>query len=104
MNDDELTDEQQRRFEVIRPHVRLSANGRPLVCEPSKFIRDQRIERGVPPVKPKIIFTSVESAQAAAQALFDQGLIREVQRAYACSRSSSGHAHLTGAPLKGTGS
>ncbi len=82
------------RAEVLIRYARLATSGRPVFCTPSRAeiagavpLRQSRGTNG------KVIYGSREAAEAAARELEVLGANR--LRPYRCSRSRSGHFHLT---------
>jgi hypothetical protein len=82
------------RAEVLIRHARLATSGRPVFCTPSRAeiagaapLRQSRGTNG------KVIYGTREDAEAAARELEVLGANK--LRAYRCSRSRSGHFHLT---------
>lgn len=82
------------RAEVLLRYARLATSGRPVFCTPSRAeiagtvpLRQSRGTNG------KVIYGSREDAEAAGRELEVLGANR--LRAYRCSRSRSGHFHLT---------
>jgi hypothetical protein len=82
------------RAEVLLQHARLTTSGRPVFCTPSRAeiagavpLRQSRGTNG------KVIYGTREAAEAAGRELEALGANR--LRAYRCSRSRSGHFHLT---------
>lgn len=82
------------RGEVLIRHARLAGSGRPVFCTPSRAeiagtvpLRQGRGTNG------KVIYGTRDDAEAAARELEALGAHR--LRAYRCSRSRSGHFHLT---------
>lgn len=82
------------RSEVLHRHARLTKNGRPVFCTPSRAELDGvvslRQSRGT---DGKVIYSTREDAEAAARELEDLGA--RALRSYRCGRSRSGHFHLT---------
>lgn len=83
----------QARSEVLHRHARLSRNGRPVFCTPSRA----EIAGTAPPrqgrgTDGKVIYRTREAAEAAAREL--EGLGARCLRAYLCGRSRGGHYHL----------
>jgi hypothetical protein len=82
------------RGEVLLRYARLAGSGRPVFCTPSRAER-----AGTVPLRQgrgtdgKVIYGTREDAEAAARELELLGANR--LRAYRCSRSRSGHFHLT---------
>lgn len=83
----------QARSEVLHRHARLTKNGRPIFCSPSRAEIDgvalPRQSRGT---DGKVIYATREAAEAAAREL--ESLGARVLRSYLCGRSRSGHFHL----------
>jgi hypothetical protein len=84
----------QARREVLHRHARLTKNGRPVFCTPSRaeieghaFLRQSRGTDG------KVIYPTREAAEAAAREL--ESLGSRMLRSYRCGRSRGGHYHLT---------
>jgi hypothetical protein len=82
------------RADVLLRYARLATSGRPVFCTPSRAeiagtvpLRQSRGTNG------KVIYGAREDAEAAARELEVLGANR--LRAYRCSRSRSGHFHLT---------
>lgn len=82
------------RAEVLLRYARLATSGRPVFCTPSRAeiagtapLRQSRGTNG------KVIYGTREDAEAAARELEVLGANK--LRAYRCSRSRSGHFHLT---------
>lgn len=82
------------RSDVLHRHARLTKNGRPVFCTPSRDELDGvvslRQSRGT---DGKVIYSTREAAEAAARELEDLGA--RALRSYRCGRSRSGHFHLT---------
>jgi hypothetical protein len=83
----------EARSEVLHRHARLSKNGRPVFCTPSRAEIDgsmaPRQGRGT---DGKVIYSTREDAEAAARELEELGA--RYLRAYLCGRSRGGHFHL----------
>lgn len=81
------------RSEVLHRHARLSNNGRPVFCTPSRAeiagTVPARQSRGT---DGKVIYSAREDAEAAARDLETLGA--RCLRAYLCGRSRGGHFHL----------
>ena len=81
------------RSEVLHRHARLTKNGRPVFCTPSRDelegVVSLRQGRGT---DGKVIYPTREAAEAAAREL--EGLGARALRSYRCGRSRSGHFHL----------
>jgi hypothetical protein len=82
------------RADVLIRHARLANSGRPVFCTPSRAelagtvpLKQSRGTTG------KVIYGTREDAEAAARELEQLGANK--LRAYLCSRSRSGHFHLT---------
>ncbi|MGI9002236.1 MAG: hypothetical protein ACR2GH_11275 [Pseudonocardia sp.] len=84
----------QDRSEVLHRYARLTKNGRPVFCTPSRAEIDgavlPRQSRGT---DGKVIYPTREAAEAAAREL--EALGSRFLRSYLCGRSRSGHFHLT---------
>ncbi len=78
---------------IVHKWARLTPNGKPIRCALPRAEIEERKRRRLPPLKPKVIFDTLEKAQSAEKELRANGARR--QRAYVCPRSGSGHAHLT---------
>lgn len=81
------------RSEVLHRHARLTKNGRPVFCTPSRDeiagVVSLRQGRGT---DGKVIYPTREAAEAAAREL--EALGARALRSYRCGRSRSGHYHL----------
>ncbi|WP_219417117.1 hypothetical protein [Pseudonocardia nigra] len=84
----------QARSEVLHRYARVTKNGRPIFCTPSRaeiegsvFPRQSRGTDG------KVIYPTREAAEAAAREL--ESLGARYLRSYRCGRSRGGHYHLT---------
>lgn len=81
------------RSEVLHRHARLTKNGRPVFCTPSRDemagVVSLRQGRGT---DGKVIYPTREAAEAAAREL--EALGARALRSYRCGRSRSGHFHL----------
>ena len=81
------------RSDVLHRHARLTKNGRPVFCTPSRDeitgVVSLRQGRGT---DGKVIYPTREAAEAAAREL--EALGARALRAYRCGRSRSGHFHL----------
>lgn len=87
----------EARSEVLHRHARLSKNGRPVFCTPSRAeiagVVAPRQSRGT---DGKVIYSTREGAEAAARELEELG--SRFLRAYLCGRSRGGHFHLATDP------
>ncbi|OLT21147.1 hypothetical protein BJF78_08935 [Pseudonocardia sp. CNS-139] len=82
------------RGEVLHRHARLTKNGRPIFCRPSRAeIEGSVIPRQGPGSDGKVIYSTREDAEAAAREL--ESLGSRPLRSYLCGRSRGGHFHLT---------
>lgn len=68
-------------------------DGRPILCTPTHEESTRLKILGKRPHKKKVIFDSLEKAEAWADIMVKDGMGRS--RAYLCPRSKHGHAHLT---------
>ncbi len=83
----------EARSEVLQRHARLSNNGRPVFCSPSRAeIAGTMVPRQNRGTDGKVIYSTREAAEAAGREL--EGLGARNLRAYVCGRSRSGHFHL----------
>jgi hypothetical protein len=81
------------RSRVLHRHARLSRNGRPVFCTPSRAeLRGAVVPRQGRGTDGKVIYPTREAAEAAARELESLGA-RQL-RAYLCGRSRGGHFHL----------
>jgi hypothetical protein len=84
----------QARSEVLHRHARLTKNGRPIFCRPSRAeIEGSVLPRQSRGTDGKVIYPTREAAEAAAREL--EMLGARVLRSYLCGRSRGGHFHLT---------
>jgi hypothetical protein len=84
----------QARSEVLHRHARLTKNGRPVFCSPSRAeIEGSVLPRQSRGTDGKVIYSTRESAEAAAREL--ESLGARYLRSYRCGRSRGGHYHLT---------
>ncbi|MGD9526588.1 hypothetical protein [Pseudonocardia sp.] len=82
------------RSEVLHRHARLTRNGRPIFCAPSRAeVRGAVIPRQTRGTDGKVIYPSRDAAEAAARELEQLG--SRPLRSYLCGRSRHGHFHLT---------
>jgi hypothetical protein len=82
------------RGEVLNRHARLTKNGRPIFCRPSRAeIEGWVLPRQGPGSDGKVIYSTREAAEAAAREL--ESLGAHAMRSYLCGRSRGGHYHLT---------
>jgi hypothetical protein len=82
------------RAEVLHRHARLTRAGRPVFCGPSRAEIEGRVRpRQGPGSDGKVIYSTRESAEAAARELEALGACP--LRSYSCARSRAGHFHLT---------
>jgi hypothetical protein len=81
------------RAEVLCRHARLTMGGRPIFCGPSLAETEGRVLPGGPGSDGKVIYSTRESAEAAARELEALGACP--LRSYNCARSRAGHFHLT---------
>lgn len=81
------------RGEVVLRHARLTGRGRPTFCSPTRAEQSGavRLPRGRG-TDGKVIYPTLEAAEAAAREL--EGLGARRLRPYLCARSRSGHFHL----------
>lgn len=63
------------------------------MCTPPSAVAAARASAGLWDQKPKVIFNSLADAEAFAALVY--GLTGEIQNAYLCEYSRTGHAHLT---------
>lgn len=82
------------RQSIIDRHARLSRNGIPTLCFPSRLeLSGKGVRKERPGTDGKIIYDSREAAEACARDLEAAGYAP--QYAYTCGRSKHGHHHLT---------
>ncbi|MFE2751600.1 hypothetical protein ACFXGA_06305 [Actinosynnema sp. NPDC059335] len=83
----------QQRPAILAQHARLSKNGRPEVCTPSRaeLSGEQRRREGKGS-DGKVIYDTVADARAAARKL--EAIGARPMIAYPCRRSRHGHYHL----------
>jgi hypothetical protein len=79
---------------ILCRHARLTKAGRPIFCAPSRAELAGRAPlRQSAGTDGKVIYSTREAAEAAAREL--ESLGARPLRSYLCSRSRSGHFHLT---------
>lgn len=79
---------------ILLRHARLTGNGRPVFCTPSRAeLRGAVIPRQGRGTDGKVIYPTREAAEAAAREL--EALGARALRSYLCGRSRGGHYHLT---------
>ncbi|HYH31404.1 MAG TPA: hypothetical protein VD903_13545 [Pseudonocardia sp.] len=84
----------EARAEVLLRHARLMKSGRPIFCRPSRAEIEGRVQpRQGPGTDGKVVYSTRESAEAAAREL--ESLGARPLRSYLCGRSRGGHYHLT---------
>ena len=82
------------RSAVLHRWARLTRNGRPVFCTPSRAeIEGRVLPRQSRGTDGKVIYPSREAAEAAAREL--EALGTRMLRSYRCERSRGGHYHLT---------
>jgi len=84
-------EQQVIRAEALRQHARMKG-GKPVMCSPPAWATQARVNGGLWEQKVKVIFKSIEDAEAFAKIVY--GLDGSVQVAYVCEYSRHGHAHL----------
>lgn len=90
----EARDTKRARRRIIARHARRGRRHEVLFCIPSKAeLSGEAPRRETAGSDGKVIFPDLEAAEAAAREL--EALGGGPQRAYVCSRSKTGHAHLT---------
>lgn len=87
MDEEQISQQQLERRQVLDQYARIGKKGRPAMCGPAGS-------------RPHVIFDTVKDAQAAADKL--TRFLGIPQYVYPCRHSRSGHLHLTTKPPRET--